>query len=494
MPFDAPAVVGLDLGTTSTVAVVMRPTGEVLATASRPARLHSPAPGFAEADPAEWWANACATLKYAIATAGVAPAAICVTGMVPALVLLDADGAPLRRAILQNDARCTQEIDELRAEIDAAKFLARTGQGVTPQLIAPRLRWIARCEPEVFARAAHVVGSYDYLNFRLAGRIAVERNWALEAGFADLDALEAAPDLTALTRLPGSAIPPLVSAHERIGGVTAEAAAATGLPVGAGVFGGAADHIASALAAGLTDAGDVLLKFGGAGDVIAISERAEPDERLFLDHHLIPGLYAPNGCMAASGSMLRWLAALIGGGADLAELDSEAAAVPTGAGGVRMLPYFLGEKTPIHDPFARGTITGLSLGHGRGHIWRAALEAVACGFRHHLDVLADSARPARRLFASDGGSRSDVWMQIVADVCGQPVSTLADAYGSSVGAAWVAAVGMGSAQWSDIGKARRLGRTFAPQPEAARASEAVYAEYRALYTGLRPFFHREAQP
>ena len=176
---------------------------------------------------------------------------------------------------------------------------------------------------------------------------------------------------------------------KRIGVVSAEAAAATGLPPGAAVFGGAADHIASALAAGLTDAGDVLLKFGGAGDVIAIAERAEPDRRLFLDYHLVPGLYAPNGCMAASGSLLRWLAALIGGGLSLAELDAEAAAVSAGAEGVRMLPYFLGEKTPIHDALARGTITGLSLSHGRGHIWRAALEAIACGFRHHLDVLAD---------------------------------------------------------------------------------------------------------
>jgi xylulokinase len=193
--------------------------------------------------------------------------------------------------------------------------------------------------------------------------------------------------------------------------------------------------------------------------------------------------------MAASGSLLRWLAALVGGGATLAELDAEAAAVAPGAEGVRMLPYFLGEKTPIHDALARGTLTGLSLNHGRGHIWRAALEAMACGFRHHLDVLADQGRPATRLFASDGGSRSDVWMQIVADVCGQQVTTLADAYGSSVGAAWVAAVGMGYASWGDIARARKLGRSFAPGADY----DTVYADYRALYETLRPFFQRAAR-
>jgi xylulokinase len=479
------AVVGLDIGTTSTVAVVMRPGGEVLASASRPARLFSPEPAFAEADPAEWWDNACATLREAVAASGVAPAGLCVTGMLPAVVLLDEAGRPLRRSLQQNDARCVRELEELSAEIDETAFLAATGQGVTQQLVAPKLRWIARHEPEIFARAKHVLGSYDYINARLTGRLTIERNWALEAGFVSLASHALDPKLTALSGLPASAFPPLVSAHERIGAVSPAAAAATGLPEGAAVFGGAADHIASALAAGLTDAGDVLLKFGGAGDVIAISEKAEPDRRLFLDYHLVPGLYAPNGCMAASGSLLRWLAALTGE-ASLAELDAEAAAVPPGAEGVRILPYVLGEKTPIHDALARGTITGLSLSHGRGHIWRAALEAVACGFRHHLDVLEDQGRPARRLYASDGGSRSAVWMQIVADICGQPVSALADSYGSCVGAAWVAAVGLGLAEWGDVAKARRLGKTFAPTTGAL----SPYADYRALYEALRPFFHR----
>ncbi len=213
------------------------------------------------------------------------------------------------------------------------------------------------------------------------------------------------------------------------------------------------------MAAGLTDAGDVLLKFGGAGDVIAISERAEPDRRLFLDYHLVPGLYAPNGCMAASGSMLRWLAALIGGGVSLAELDAEAAAVAAGAEGVRMLPYFLGEKTPIHDPLARGTITGLSLSHGRGHIWRAALEAVACGFRHHLDVLADQ-RPRRR-----SGSTPPMAAAAAMSGCrSSPTSAAARYRRSPMPTARRSAPpgsrrsACGSREWGDVGKARRLGQ------------------------------------
>jgi xylulokinase len=486
------AVVGLDIGTTSTICVVMTPTGNVIASASRSSELFSPAPGFAEADPAQWWANACETLREALAAANVKPAAICVTGMLPAVVALDAEGRPLRRSLQQSDARCGAEVEDMQARLDESRFLARTGQGLTQQLVAPKLRWIQRHEPGLFARIAHVVGSYDYINFRLTGGLSVERNWALEAGFVDLANHEIAADLVAESGLPLAVLPRLVAAHGRIGSVSAEAAAATGLPAGAPVLGGAADHIASALAAGLTQAGDVLLKFGGAGDIIAISERPEPDRRLFLDYHLVPGLYAPNGCMASSGSMLRWLAQLIGPGVSLAELDAEAEAIASGADGARMLPYFLGEKTPIHDPQARGTITGLSLGHGRGHIWRAALEAVACGFRHHLDVLADSGRPAKRLYASDGGSRSAVWMQIVADICGGEVQTLGDSYGSSVGAAWVATIGAGLADWGDVASARRLGAAFAPRPERLAACEQIYSDYRGLYETMKPLFARRA--
>ncbi|CTQ47432.1 FGGY-family carbohydrate kinase [Roseibium aggregatum] len=490
-----PVVIGLDIGTTSTVAVALEPSGKTIAWASRPARLSSPQPGFAEADPEEWWQNAQAVL---LEIAGALPdlselAGICVTGMLPTVILLDENRGVLRPSIQQSDARCGKEVEQLLGETDEAAFLKQTGQGITQQLVAPKLRWIAQHEPDCFAKISYVLGSYDFINMKLAGNLAVERNWALEAGFIDLESHEIEEGLVALSGLPLSALPPLVSAHEMAGYVTKEAASATGLPAGLPVFGGAADHIASALAGGLTSAGDVLLKFGGAGDVIAIADRPEPDRRLFLDYHLIPGLYAPNGCMASSGSLLRWLAAMIGGSQDdevLKVLDREAEAVPGGADGVRALPYFLGEKTPIHDPMARGTLTGLSLGHGRGHIWRAMLESIACGFRHHLEVLEETDRPPTRLLASDGGSRSRIWMQIVADICGQPVHALADAYGSSVGAAWVAVVGSGLASWDDVAKATAIGAVYEPSEAGRAAGNVIYSDYRALYGALKGFFAR----
>ena len=340
-------------------------------------------------------------------------------------------------------------------------------------------------------------GSYDFVNWKLTGARGVEQNWALEAGLIDLADNKIADDLAALTHLPRATIPPPHAPSDALGAVTKEAAKATGLPEGLPVFGGAADHIASALAAGIVEPGDVLLKFGGAGDIIMAADAARPDPRLFLDYHIVPELFAPNGCMAASGSALNWLAALLApdvNGKPHAKLDALAADVPAGSDGVSVLPYFLGEKTPLHDPFARGTFTGLSLGHGAGHLWRAMLEAIAFGFRHHVEVFEEIGHAPTRFFASDGGSQSKVWMQIVADVLKAPVTVLENAHGSAVGAAWVAAMASNAASdWGDVAKLSRRGAKLQPNPANADVYDRGYAEFRALYETLKPVFKARAR-
>ena len=489
-------VIGLDIGTTSTIGVLIGLPAAILAVASRPATLSSPRPGWAEEDPAEWWRNSCAILRELVAASPQGAAAIrgiCVTGMVPALVLLDASGRVLRPSIQQSDGRSAAEVAELAAEVDEAAFLARTGNGVNQQLIATKLRWLERHEPEVFSRIGTIFGSYDYVNWRLTGRRGVEQNWALEAGLVDVADHAIHDDLVALTHVARDAFPAKHVSHCLFGKVTAEAARECGLPEGLPVFGGAADHIASALAAGLVNPGDVLLKFGGAGDIVVASDVARPDPRLFLDYHLVPGLYAPNGCMAASGSALNWLAANLrlddSDDGPHRAFDRLAAAVPAGSDGVLCLPYFLGEKTPIQNPLARGTFTGLSLGHTPAHLWRALLEAVAFGFRHHVEVLAELGYGPQRFLASDGGSRSRVWMQIVADVLQAPVRLIETAHGSAVGAAFVAAVASGgNVDWADAGRLARLGDTMIPNPANAVVYDRAYHDYRALYRALQPIF------
>jgi xylulokinase len=484
-------VLGLDIGTTSTIGIVIETEGTVRALASRPVRLASPHPGWAEEDPAEWWANVCALVPELLARAGARPeeiAAIGVGGMLPAIVLLDAAGQVLRPSIQQSDGRCGAEVAEMAADLDAAAFLARTGNGINQQLAAPRLSWIARHEPAVAARIATVLGSYDYINFRLTGERAVEQNWALEAGLTDLARHAIADDLVALTGLPRAAVPRRVGSTEILGPVTPEAARATGLAPGTPVVGGAADFIASALVAGVTRPGDVLLKFGGSVDVLTASATARPDARLFLDYHLIPGVYVPNGCMATGGSALNWFAATFAGGIETAggsrhqALDRLAAAVPAGAEGLTVLPYFLGEKTPLHDPAARGVFEGLTLSHGLGHLWRALLEAYAYAIRHHVEVMEELGHAPRRFLVSDGGSASAVWMQIVADVLGQPLRALVGHPGTCLGAAWTAAMGAGlGLEWSGVDRFVTPGPEYRPDPAHSAVYDAGYARFRALY-------------
>jgi xylulokinase len=493
-----PCVLGLDIGTTSIIGVLIRPPDQTLALASRPVALRSEHVGWAEEDPEQWWGNVGEIVRELMRSSGASPAdiaAVGVTGMLPAVVLLDSSGRLLRPSIQQSDARCGVEVDELRAEIDEKAFLAKAGNGVNQQLAAAKLRWIERHEPEVFARIATVFGSYDYINWRLTGERAVEQNWALEAGFVDLKTHWIDDALVALAHIPRAAVPRKVASHEILGVVTNRGAAESGLKPGTQVIGGAADHIASALGAGVVGAGDVLLKFGGSVDILTATDRAAPDSRLFLDYHLKPGLFVPNGCMSTGGSALNWFAREFASGeAEAARkagvtlhqwLDRLADARPAGSDGLVITPYFLGEKTPIHDSNARATFDGLTLSHDIGHLWRALLEAYAYAIAHHVEVMNQIGYRTERFIVSDGGSTSRVWMQIVADVLQQPVQRLAGHPGSCVGAAWTAAIGAGLASdWSAISAFVRPADRIEPRPETAEAYRRGYRRYREIYRSL----------
>lgn len=498
-----PAVIGIDIGTTSTIGILIDLPDRIVGVVSRPVDLVSLHAGWAEEDPDQWWRNTCAITRELLATEPALAASLVgigVAGMVPAMVMLDADGEIIRRSIQQSDGRATAEVDALVAEVDNASFLRRTGNGVTQQIVATKLRWLQTHEPAAFARIATLFGSYDFINWKLTGERRLEHNWALEAGFVDLADGRIAEDLVALGRLSPQALPPIAESHAVIGHVTAEAALETGLPQGLPVVAGTADHVASAYAAGVIAGGDVLLKFGGAGDVLIAVDDAIPDRRIFLDRHVIPGRFMPNGCMAATGSMLNWIVQGFASGAVAGKchphrfLDSLAAEIVPGSEGVFLLPYFLGEKSPVQDPLARGTITGLSLNHTVGHLWRAALEGVGYGFLHHLEVFRELGYPVRRLLVSDGGSRSTVWMQIVADIIQMPVQRLEGHPGSCLGAAWVAAIGAGATDdWAGASRLVSYGAVITPNPAHAATYAQGYKQFRALYARLAPWFAENGQ-
>ncbi len=502
-----PLFLGLDIGTTSTIGILIDHTNRVLATTSCPVQLSSPHAGWAEEDPQQWWANVCAIVPRVLETARCRAhdiSAIGVTGMVPALILLDENDRLLRPSIQQSDGRSGAEVSEITAEVVPEDFLKTTGNGINQQLVATKLRWLERHEPDVFRRISTIFGSYDFINWKLTGTRSIEQNWALEAGFLSLETRALAPDLIALAHIDPALLPAVRMSHDIVGEVTREAATETGLKEGTPVVAGCADHVASAYVAGVVEAGDILIKFGGAGDILAATPQIRPDPRLFTDFHIVPGLFMPNGCMASTGALLNWFVAEIAGnvaaepGADKttthAHLDTLAENVPPGANGVLVLPYFLGEKTPIHDPFARGTFTGLGLNNTMADMWRALLEGTCFGFRHHIEVMRDIGYPVRRILASDGGTASRIWMQIAADILGMPVQLLANHPGSCLGAAWLAGIGIGAvSDWAGVNRFIDEGPLISPNPQTGDLYDTRYAQYRQLYERLCPLFSDMAQ-
>lgn len=445
----------------------------------------------------DWWQGACAAVQRLLRETSVPPeaiAAVGVSGMVPAIVLLDSRQTPLRPSIQQNDGRSSREVEQLADLLSPDEVFRRTRSRLNQQHVLPRMLWLQHHEPEIYAQVRHVLGSYDYINFRLTGEFSIEANWAVESGLYDLEQQRFVEPWLEIANIAPQWLPHVHAPTDVIGTVTPDAATATGLHPGTPVVAGSADHVASALAAGLHRTGDLLIKFGGAGDILYCTDRQIAVPELYFDLHDIPGLYLPNGCMAASGSLVKWFrrnfAQDLGRDDDaLAALDTAAAEIPPGSGGVVVLPYFLGEKTPIFDAQARGVIFGLGLNHTRANVFRAVLESVIYGFRHHIEALEHAGEPPQRVFASDGGTRSALWRQIAADALHTEVTSFPNHAGSALGVAFVAGMSQGVFRdWPEI--EAFLAGAVRNEPDALRGRryDDAYAIYRDLYPRLRTLY------
>lgn len=503
-------LLGIDVGTYESKGVLVTTDGTVIASSTQPHGLSIPKPGWAEHDAeAIWWRDTVAICQELIATAGVDPRRILAMGcsaIAPAMVPIDRHGVPLRPAILYGiDTRTVLEIDELNAELGEDRIFDRTGKQLSTQSFGPKVRWFQKNEPELHQRTARVLTASSYLIYRLTGEFAVDY-YTAAASFEpmfDLKHLSWSSEFVEPV-LPREWLPRLAWSGEVVGQVTPGAAAETGLAAGTPVVAGSADAASEAVSVGAIQPRDLMVMYGTTTFFIEPLERLVTTPKLWSSVFLEEGTFALAAGMSTTGAITRWLRDALAVDLTMAETDGgpnayeelvrEATQVPPGADGLVALPYFSGERTPIQDPLARGMVAGLALYHTRGHLFRALLEGIAYGVRHHIEVMEDHDVAPSRLVAVGGGTRNPVWLQAVSDVTGLVQHVPDQQTGAAYGDAFLAGIGAGVfGKLADVGAWVHPGGAIEPNPGNKGVYDELYGIYRRLYEATRDDVHRLAR-
>jgi xylulokinase len=483
---------GIDIGTFESKGVIVDERGRIVAGASKPHRMLVPRPGWAEHRPKQdWWGDFTYISRKMLAESGIAPEAIRAVGtsaIGPCMLPVDEDGEALSNAALYGvDTRATTEIEELDAAIGPETILDRCGNALTSQSVGPKLLWLRKNRPDIFRKAAKIVTSTTYLVQKLTGECVIDHYSA--ANFSPLYLIdrqgwstELAPAIIEPERLPR-----VTWTTDIAGQVTAKAARATGLAKGTPVITGTIDAAAEALSVGVVRPGDMMVMYGSTIFTIMLSRKRIADARLWYAPWLFPGEHASMAGLATSGTLTHWFRDLaareLGPDEAFAKLAKEAEASPPGARGLVMLPYFSGERTPIHDAQAKGAILGLNLTHSRGDLYRALLEGIACGTNHIVETYREIGEMPKKLLAVGGGTRNRVWSQATSDVSGLAQTVCEKTVGASYGDAFLAALAVGDVKKKDILDWNPEARRIVPD----RGNRAVY---RRQYRIFRQLYER----
>ena len=476
---------GIDIGTFESKGVLVDDTGRIVSMAARPHQMIVPCPGWAEHRAEEdWWGDFVGITRALLADSGIRAEeirAVATSAIGPCMLPVDAAGQPLMNGVLYGvDTRASAEIADLNAAIGQDVILQRGGNALTSQSVGPKILWLRRNRPEIWAQTARVLTSTSYLTFRLTGSYAIDHYTA--ANFSPLydtarqDWCFDLADICTREQLPR-----LMWSTEIAGHVTPEAAAATGLAVGTPVTCGTIDAAAEAVSVGVRQPGDMMLMYGSTIFVILVADRPLTEPSLFHAPWLYPGSHAAMAGLATSGTLTHWfrdqIARDLPRDTAFAALAAEAEASPPGAKGLIVLPYFSGERTPIHDPLAKGTIFGMNLTHTRGDLYRATLEGIACATRAITDTYRAAGQAPARVRAVGGGTKNLPWLQATSDLTGLDQTLCRVSTGAAYGDAFLAAQAVGGVGAGEI--------------DGWNPAEAeVRAEHHAAYDRLYPLFQR----
>ncbi len=485
---------GVDIGTFETKGVLVDEKGEIVARAHRGHKMLVPKPGWAEHDPnKDWWGDFVFVTKALLGQSGIDPKSIHAIGcsaIGPCMLPVNEAGEPLMKGVLYGvDTRAVAEIAELNAAIGTETILDRCGNALTSQSVGPKILWLKNNRPDLYTRTAKFLNSTSFIVHKLTSRFVIDHYTA--ANFSpiyDVTAQDWTMDLANSIARPDQ-LPELLWSTDIAGHVTAKAAEETGLAEGTPVIAGTIDAAAEALSVGVVSPGDIMIMYGSTIFTIMLSERRIRDARLWYAPWLFEGEHASMAGLATSGTLTHWFrdqfAKELDAETAFATLADEAAAIPPGAEGLVFLPYFSGERTPIHDPDAKGVIFGLNLTHTRAHIYRAMLEGIACGATHVIDTYREIGHPPAVIYGVGGGTKNTVWAQATSDVSGLTQTLRQRMIGASYGDAFLAAFAVGDVRKDDIGRWNPVESAIRPQPDTAGVYQKQYGVYRKLYEQTR---------
>jgi xylulokinase len=489
-------LLGVDIGTYESKGVITTLDGKVISTQVAPHALSIPRQGWAEHDPEQvWWGDFCTIVRKLLAESGISPKEILGVGcsaIGPDVLPVDRDCNPLRMAILYGvDTRATAEIAELEQHYGKETIFQKTGNSLSSQAVGPKILWLKHNEPEVYRKAYKFVTASTFLAARLTGNYFIDHLtasfWVPLYDFATQTwNEEMCAGIVELERMADLGWTPEVA-----GKITRQAALQTGLAEGTPVIIGTADAASEAVSVGVVRPGQLMLMYGSTIFMFLVLDRPAMDERLWAAHYLFPGTSSLAAGMATSGALTRWFRDKLApdlvafeetsGQNAYSVLAKQAECIPPGSEGLIVLPYFSGERTPINDPRARGVFFGMTLAHSRDHLFRATLEGMGYGVRHHFDVMRSIDSEPKEVVAVGGGTKNALWLQVVSDITKMSQKVPAVTLGASYGDAFLAGMGVGVfSSYEDINQWMRDIRIVEPNP----ANFELYDKYQELYLEL----------
>ncbi|MGC9396425.1 MAG: xylulokinase [Anaerolineae bacterium] len=491
------ALMGIDIGTSSTKTVIVSLDGKLLGIAAQEYAVETPHPGWAEQNPETWVSAALDTVRRALVAADIAAGqvrAIGLSGQMHGTVCLDAHGRALRPAIIWADQRSAAQVAEVEARIGRERLVAWTANPLATGFMLATWLWLREHEPDVATATAHLLLPKDYVRYRLTGEIGAEPSDASSTSLFDTaNRRWSAPLLDALS-LDARVLPPVAASAAIAGGLLPEIAVATGLRPGTPVIYGGSDQAMQAVGHGVVAPGVLSSTIGTGGQLFAPIARPayDPQARLHCFCHVMPEVWHLESAMLAAGLSLKWLRDNVMMGLTYQEIADAAATVPPGAEGLFFLPYLAGERTPYMDPRARGSFVGLTLRHGCAHMARAVMEGVVFGMRQGLALMLDLGVTPERILASGGATQHPLWLHLQADMFNRPLYQTRTVEASAVGAALLAGVGVGV--YADVADAvaqavRYSDVVVTPDPDNAARYTTLAETFATLYPALAPTYH-----